>query len=73
MEEMVIDEDAALPAFTVRRIRLSEADALRFAERIWELAEEFVALPRSGDAMYGLLAGIYPTDHPVLPDVEGDE
>ena len=68
IDEMALDDESALPAFTLRRIRLSEEDAVRFAERIWELAEEFVALPRSGDTMYGLLAGIYPTDHPVLPD-----
>ena len=37
------------------------------------MAEEFVALPRSGDRMYGLLAGIYPTDHPVLPDSSTDQ
>jgi DNA-binding transcriptional ArsR family regulator len=68
MDEISLDDEAALPMFTLRRIRLSEQAAVEFSKRIWELAEEYVALPRSGDSMYGFLAGIYPTDHPVLPD-----
>lgn len=68
MDEIVLDDEAPLPMFTLRRIRLSEEAAVEFSKRIWALAEEFVGLPRSGDTMYGLLAGIYPTDHPVLPD-----
>ena len=73
MDEIALDDEAALPMFTLRRIRLSEEAAVEFSRRIWELAEEFVALPRSGDRMYGLLAGIYPTDHPVLPDSSTDQ
>ena len=29
---------------------------------------EFTALPRSGDTVYGLAVGLYPTDQPVLPE-----
>ena len=25
-------------------------------------------LPREGDTVYGIVAGLYPTDHPTLPD-----
>jgi hypothetical protein len=32
------------------------------------LIREFTQLPRSGDTVYGFAAGLYPTDHPVLPD-----
>ena len=72
MDEISLDDRAVLPMFTLRRIRLSEEAAIGFSERIWELAEEFAALSRSGDTMYGLLAGIYPTDHPVLPDSDDE-
>jgi DNA-binding transcriptional ArsR family regulator len=68
MDEIALDDEAALPMFTLRRIRLSEEAAVEFSRRIWELAEEYVALPRSGDTMYGFLAGIYPTNHPLLPE-----
>ncbi len=68
MDEVALDDDAPLPMFTLRRIRLSEEAALVFAERIVALAEEFVSLPRSGDTVYGMLAGIYPTDLPTLPE-----
>lgn len=72
MAEASISDDAALPMFTLRRIRLSEEAALEFSRRILELAEEFVSLPRSGNTMYGLIAGIYPTEHPVLSERPGE-
>lgn len=68
MDEARLDDESALPMFTIRRIRLDEQRAVEFSQRILELAEEFVALPRSGDTVYGFVAGLYPTDHPVLPD-----
>jgi hypothetical protein len=36
------------------------------------LAQEFAKLPRSDDTVYGFAVGLYPTDHPTLPDT-GDE
>jgi hypothetical protein len=33
-----------------------------------ELVAEFDRLPRSGETVYGFAVGIYPTDHPTLPD-----
>jgi hypothetical protein len=32
-----------------------------------ELVTEFDQLPRSGETVYGLAIGVYPTDHPALP------
>jgi DNA-binding transcriptional ArsR family regulator len=72
IEEARLDEESALPMFTIRRVRLDEKAAIEFTQRVLELAEEFVALPRSGDTVYGFVAGVYPTDHPVLPE-DGEE
>ena len=60
-------QDRRLWAF-VRHARLSEDRAGEFWERIVALVREFDELPRSGDTVYGLAAGIYPTNHPRLPE-----
>jgi DNA-binding transcriptional ArsR family regulator len=59
--------DRRLWAF-IRHGRLTEQRAAEFWERIATLVREFDELPRSGDTFYGLAVGIYPTDHPKLPD-----
>lgn len=59
-----------LPMFTSRVARIPVEHAVAFTERVLELAEEFIELPRSGDTVYGFLAGVYPTDHPVFGDEE---
>lgn len=51
----------------IRHARISEDRASEFWERIASLVREFDQLPRSGDTVYGFAAGIYPTDHPRLP------
>ena len=56
----------------IRHARISEAHASAFWERMAELVEEFDRLPRSGKTVYGFAVGIYPTDHPTLPE-GGDE
>lgn len=65
-EARVRDSGDPLPMFTLRNVRMSENRAVEFAERLVELAEEFVSQPREGDVVYGLIAGVYPTDLPVL-------
>ena len=52
----------------IRHARLPEERAAEFWERIAALVREFDELPRSGDTVYGFAVGIYPTDHPRLPD-----
>ena len=52
----------------IRHARLSEERVGEFWERIAALVSEFDELPRSGDTVYGFAVGIYPTDHPRLPD-----
>jgi hypothetical protein len=56
----------------IRHARISEAQAAAFWERLAELVTEFDRLPRSGDTMYGLAVGVYPTDQPTLPEPAED-
>ena len=70
--EAVLGDDEPLPMFTVRRARISEEQAVAFSERLIELAEEFLALPREGDRVYGLIAGLYPTELPALSEEASD-
>ncbi|HEV8460763.1 MAG TPA: helix-turn-helix domain-containing protein [Gaiellaceae bacterium] len=51
----------------IRHARISEEQVSEFWERLAELVAEFDRLPRSGDTVYGLAVGVYPTDHPTLP------
>jgi DNA-binding transcriptional ArsR family regulator len=73
MDEAVIEEGAALPMFTLRHVRISPEHAVEFAARVIDLSEEFLALPRSGDTVWGFVAGVYPTNQPVLRADEGGE
>lgn len=52
----------------IRHARISEQRADDFWERIAALVREFDELPRSGTTVYGFAVGIYPTDHPRLPE-----
>jgi DNA-binding transcriptional ArsR family regulator len=52
----------------IRHARISERQASAFWERMAELVAEFDRLPRSGDTVYGFAVGVYPTDHPSLPE-----
>jgi DNA-binding transcriptional ArsR family regulator len=60
-------QDGKLWGF-IRHARITEEQALAFWERMAELVAEFDRLPRTGDTMYGFAVGVYPTDHPTLPD-----
>ncbi len=70
--EALLADDEPLPMFTVRRARISQEQAVAFSERLIELAEEFLALPREGDRVYGLIAGVYPTELPALGEGQSD-
>jgi DNA-binding transcriptional ArsR family regulator len=52
----------------IRHARISETQASEFWDRMAELVAEFDQLPRSGGTVYGFAVGVYPTDHPTLPD-----
>ena len=66
----VIDEESGLPGSTLRYARIPVERAKEWAQRLFDLAEEFTASTRAGDTTYGLLIAMYPTDRPHLPDKE---
>ncbi|MEH0844182.1 helix-turn-helix domain-containing protein [Micromonospora sp. CPCC 205711] len=53
---------------TIRHARIPAEAAAQFWQRVEALIREFTELPRSGDTVYGFAAGLYPTDHPTLPE-----
>ena len=52
---------------TLRHVRIPASEAAAFWRRVEALVRDFSSLPRSGETVYGLAVGLYPTDHPVLP------
>lgn len=68
LREATAVEGEALPMFTMRRARITEEQAVEFSRRLIELSEEFLDQPRRGDRVYGMIAGVYPTRLPALPD-----
>jgi DNA-binding transcriptional ArsR family regulator len=67
MREPTDEEDAFV---TLRHARIPSERVREFALEVLELAESFAAEPRAGDTVYGLIAGIYPTDLPSLKEAE---
>ncbi len=53
---------------TLRHARIPAETASQFWRRVEALIREFTQLPRSGDTVFGFAAGLYPTDHPTLPE-----
>jgi DNA-binding transcriptional ArsR family regulator len=65
----------AVPAYeadqlrtTLRHARIPPERAAEFWKRVEALVREFTELPREGDTVFGLAFGLYPTDHPSLPE-----
>lgn len=54
----------------IRHARIAPEDASAFWDRMAGLVSEFEQLPRRGQTMYGFAVGIYPTQHPMLPDAD---
>ena len=52
----------------IRHARISRARAAAFWQRVEPIIREFSEQPREGDEVYGFVAGLYPTDHPALPE-----
>jgi DNA-binding transcriptional ArsR family regulator len=52
----------------LRHARVPKDRAVEFWEQVLALSKEFAGSPRSGDTVWGFVAGLYPTDHPTLPD-----
>jgi DNA-binding transcriptional ArsR family regulator len=70
LNEAVVEEGAAMPATTLRHVRMTEEQAAEFWEEVMDLAVRFAKSPRGGDRVYGFVGAVYPTDLPVLPDDE---
>ncbi len=51
-----------------RHARISRDRAREFWDRIDAVVREFTQLPREGNIVFGLVVGLYPTDHPILPE-----
>lgn len=51
----------------VRHARIPRARVREFWEQVLALTREFDQIPRSGETVYGFVAGLYPTDSPILP------
>jgi DNA-binding transcriptional ArsR family regulator len=52
----------------LRHARISREQVREFWDRVVTLSEDYAQLPRSGDTAFGFAAGLYPTDHPTLPE-----
>ena len=70
-ESMAAYQDGKLWGF-IRHARITEAQVSAFWERMARLIEEFDRLPRAGKTVYGFAVGVYPTDHPTLPEGDAD-
>jgi hypothetical protein len=57
---------------TLVHARIPIEDVRDFWAQVQEVARRFAQIPRSGDQVYGFVAGLYPTDAPTLPDAERD-
>jgi DNA-binding transcriptional ArsR family regulator len=55
-----------------RHARIPRERAAEFWERVFQLTHEFMRLPRSGETVYGFVAGLYPTEYPTLPEQDDD-
>jgi DNA-binding transcriptional ArsR family regulator len=53
---------------TLVHARIPRSEVRRFWSEVQALARKFAQIPRSGDQVYGFVAGLYPTDAPSLPD-----
>ena len=77
LADAAAESDAAYRADTLwsnhRHARITRAQANEFWQRVDEVIREFSQLPRTGDTVYGFVAGLYPTDHPSLPETEPEE
>lgn len=52
----------------MRYARISDERVDEFCQRLWDLMDEFLALPRSGDTTYGLVMALQATAQPALAD-----
>lgn len=63
-------KDADTLRCTLVHARIPVEDVRAFWAEVQEVARRFTQIPRSGNQVYGFVAGLYPTDAPTLPEVE---
>ena len=68
LQEMSTHEiEGHLPGVsTVRYARIPQDRAQEWQDRLIALVEEFIAEPREGDVVYGLMLALFPTKRPYL-------
>lgn len=54
----------------LRRARIPRERVAEFWERVLDLTSEFSRMSRAGDTTCAFVAGLYPTAHPRLPDLD---
>jgi DNA-binding transcriptional ArsR family regulator len=52
----------------MRHARIPPESAAEFWARVEAVTREFTQIPRAGDTVFGFAAGLYPTEHPSLPE-----
>jgi len=57
---------------TLVHARIPIEEVRNFWAQVQQVARRFAQIPRSGDQVYGFVAGLYPTDAPTLPDTAHD-
>ncbi|MGK5518805.1 helix-turn-helix domain-containing protein [Micromonospora sp. URMC 107] len=76
LAEAVAESAAAHAADDLRctlvHARIPVEEVRAFWAEVQALARRFAQIPRSGDQVYGFVAGLYPTDAPTLPEPEPD-
>jgi len=55
---------------TLVHARIPIEQVRSFWAEVQEVARRFAQIPRSGDQVYGFVAGLYPTDAPTLPGAD---
>jgi DNA-binding transcriptional ArsR family regulator len=48
--------------------RIPVEEVRNFWAQVQDVARQFAQIPRAGDQVYGFVAGLYPTDAPMLPE-----
>lgn len=57
----------------LRHARVARPRAVEFWNRVEDLVREFSALPREGETVFGFVTGLYPTEHPTLPEPDASQ
>jgi DNA-binding transcriptional ArsR family regulator len=57
---------------TLVHARIPVEEVRAFWTEVQAVARRFAQIPRSGDQVYGFVAGLYPTDAPTLPERNAD-